>query len=224
MPLGQMRSGERPNLTAHGYVLQRMRQAILDGELPAGSRLIQADLASQFAVSITPVREALRDLAGEGLVVFDPHRGSRVRSFDLAEVREIYELRMALEPLMVQRMIGRVAPDRLDEAERLMRRMTRTKDTAVWSDLNRQFHACFAEDDKASRLATILGGLRDSASTYVGLSLRASPERRAESDREHAEILDCYRRGDTPEAVRLAVQHMRTTLVTIEEADAQGLL
>jgi len=224
MPLGQMRSGERPNLTAHAYVLQRMRQAILDGELPAGARLIQAELANQFDVSITPVREALRDLAGEGLVVFDPHRGSRVRSFDLGEVREIYELRMALEPLMVGRMIGKVSPERLDEAERLMKRMTRTRDIGLWSDLNRQFHACFAEDGKASRLATILGGLRDSASTYVGLSLRASPERRAESDREHAEILEHYRDGDTQNATRVAVQHMRTTLVTIEEAHEKGLL
>lgn len=224
MPAGQTRNGSRPNLTAHGYVLQRMRDAILDGELAAGSRLIQAELATQFDVSITPVREALRDLAGEGLVVFDPHRGSRVRRFDLAEVQEIYDVRMALEPLMVARMIGQVTPERLDEAERLIRRMARTKDIGLWSDLNRQFHACFAEDDKASRLATILSGLRDSASTYVGLSLQASPERRAESDREHVQILACYRRADTQAATLLALQHMRTTLVTIEEAHAKGLL
>lgn len=224
MPLGNARGLERPNLTAHGYVLQRMRQAILDGELPAGSRLIQAELATQFDVSITPVREALRDLAGEGLVVFDPHRGSRVRSFDLAEVREIYQIRMALEPLMVDRMIGKVDADRLEDAARLIRKMERTKDIGVWSDLNRRFHACFAEEGRSSRLATILSGLRDSASTYVGLSLRASPERRAESDQEHTEILEAYRAGDVDEATRLAVQHMRTTLVTIEEAHAAGVL
>ncbi|SDU90402.1 DNA-binding transcriptional regulator, GntR family [Microlunatus sagamiharensis] len=224
MPVGHPNGTERPNLTAHGYVLQRMRQAILDGELPSGSRLIQAELAQQFDVSITPVREALRDLAGEGLVVFDPHRGSRVRSFDLGEVQEIYQIRMALEPLMVSRMIGQVDADRLDEAARLIRKMERTKDINVWSDLNRRFHACFAEEGRTSRLATILSGLRDSASVYVGLSLRASPERRAESDREHTQILEAYRRGDTEAATRLAVQHMRTTLVTIEEAHERGLL
>lgn len=224
MPVGHPNGTERPNLTAHGYVLQRMRQAILDGELPSGSRLIQAELAQQFDVSITPVREALRDLAGEGLVVFDPHRGSRVRSFDLGEVQEIYQLRMALEPLMVSRMIGQVDGDRLDEAARLIRKMERTKDINVWSDLNRRFHACFAEEGRTSRLSTILSGLRDSASVYVGLSLRASPERRAESDREHTQILEAYRRGDTEAATRLAVQHMRTTLVTIEEAHERGLL
>ncbi|WP_172825772.1 GntR family transcriptional regulator [Microlunatus sagamiharensis] len=222
--MGHPNGTERPNLTAHGYVLQRMRQAILDGELPSGSRLIQAELAQQFDVSITPVREALRDLAGEGLVVFDPHRGSRVRSFDLGEVQEIYQIRMALEPLMVSRMIGQVDADRLDEAARLIRKMERTKDINVWSDLNRRFHACFAEEGRTSRLATILSGLRDSASVYVGLSLRASPERRAESDREHTQILEAYRRGDTEAATRLAVQHMRTTLVTIEEAHERGLL
>lgn len=94
----------------------------------------------------------------------------------------------------------------------------------IWSDLNRQFHACFAEDDTSSRLATILTGLRDSASLYVTLSLRANPARRAESDIEHAEILRCYREGNSAAAVRLAVQHMKTTLTTIEEAHEQGIL
>ena len=112
---------ERPNPTAHSYVLERLRRAILDGDLPGGTRLRQVELASEFAVSITPVREALRDLAGEGLVVFDPHRGSTVRRLDLEEVREIYEMRIALEPIMVRRMIGKVDTDRLNEAERLIR-------------------------------------------------------------------------------------------------------
>lgn len=220
----QLQPAGRTNLTAHSYVLNGMRKAILDGELPVGSRLIQADLAAQFDVSITPVREALRDLAGEGLVVFDPRRGSRVRSLDLAEVREIYELRIALEPIMVKRMIKQVDADDLDEAERLLRRMDRIKDFAIWSDLNRRFHACFAEEEGSSRLATMLAGLRDSASLYVTLSLRANPHRRDESDVEHAQILQSYREQNVAAATRLAVQHMRTTLTTIEEAHAQGIL
>ncbi len=215
---------ERPNPTAHSYVLERLRRAILDGDLPGGTRLRQVELASEFAVSITPVREALRDLAGEGLVVFDPHRGSTVRRLDLDEVREIYEMRIALEPIMVRRMVGNVDADRLNEADRLIRKLDRIKDRAIWSELNLQFHACFTDTDKSSRLATTLNGLRDSASSYVSLSLQASPDRRAESNLEHAQILESYRNGDTERAIEISVQHMRSTLSTIEDAHDQGIL
>jgi DNA-binding GntR family transcriptional regulator len=221
---GQQGRRERPNPTAHSYVLERLRREILDGDLPGGTRLRQVELASKFAVSVTPVREALRDLAGEGLVIFDPHRGSTVRRLDLNEVREIYEMRIALEPIMVRRMVGNVDGDRLNEAERLIRKMDRVKDRGIWSELNLQFHACFSDPDKTSRLAATLNGLRDSASSYVSLSLQACQDRRAESNLEHAIILDAYRMGDTERAIEVSVQHMRTTLSTIEHAHDEGLL
>ena len=66
--------------------------------MTGGTRIIQSEIASQLEVSVTPVREALRDLAAEELVIFDPHRGALVRSLDLEEVKEIYQLRMVLSP------------------------------------------------------------------------------------------------------------------------------
>jgi DNA-binding GntR family transcriptional regulator len=219
-----LNSRQNRSLTAHGYVLKTLREGILDGSLAGGTRLIQAELAAELDVSITPVREALRDLATEGLVVFDPHRGSRVRTLDLAEVQELYELRITLEPLMVRRVLEAVGPDQLERAEKFRREMERTKDISEWSELNRQFHATLFEGDQDSRLALILDGLRDSASAYVGLSLGASPERIAESDAEHAELIELYRKMDVEGAVALTVQHLHTTLATIEEANQKGLL
>ncbi|MFI5957551.1 GntR family transcriptional regulator [Cryptosporangium sp. NPDC051539] len=224
MTLSRLSVGRGSKQTTHAYVLKTLRDAILDGTLPGGTRLIQAEIAARLDVSITPVREALRDLAGEGIVEFDPHRGSRVRRLDLSEVQELYELRMVLEPLMVRRMINSVPEQALGDAERLLRRMTKTKDNAAWSELNRQFHALFAEAGRESRLALILSGLRDSASPYVSLSLGASPARRAESDVEHAQLVEHYRARDVQAVVRLTVQHLRTTLATIERAHDEGLL
>lgn len=224
MTLSRLATGQAGKQTAHGYVLKTLRDAILNGTLPGGTRLIQAEIAAQLEVSITPVREALRDLAGEGIVEFDPHRGFRVRSLDLSEVQELYELRIALEPLMVRRMINSVSDQALANAERLLHRMRRTKDNVTWSELNRQFHALFAEADKDSRLALFLSGLRDSASPYVSLSLGASAERRTESDAEHAQLIERYRARDDEAAIRLTVQHLNTTLATIEQAYDEGLL
>lgn len=224
MSLSQIFQSQDRNLTTHGYVLKMVRDAILDGTLAGGVRLIQADIAAQLDVSITPVREALRDLAGEGLVVFDPHRGSRVRSFDLEEVREIYELRMALEPIFVARTIDKVTEDDLAQAEDLLAQMKEADNTSAWSELNRQFHATFALHETTSRLAQILAGLRDNAAAYVNFSLGASAERRAESDDEHAQLIELYRKKDLDGTIALTVQHLRTTLLTIEQAHENGLL
>lgn len=223
MSLTQL-AGQSRNLTAHSYVLTTLRDAILKGALPAGSRLIQADLAAQLDVSITPVREALRDLAGEGLVVLDAHKGSRVRSLDLDEVREIYQLRIVLEPLMVRRVINTITTEQLDRAEALHTKIDTTEDLALWSELNRQFHSIFAENDRDSRLAQILTGLRDSASTYVSLSLGVDPERIIVSNAEHEQLIALYRARDLQGAVKLTVQHLRSTLATIEDAHQKGAL
>lgn len=222
MTVDQTARGENRNLTTHGYVLKSLRDAILRGQLPGGSRLIQADLAAQLDVSITPVREALRDLAGEGFVEFDPRRGSRVRGLDVDEVRELYEIRIALEPLMVRRVIDKVTAEQLDEAEALVGEMDKASDIVEWSELNRRFHAVLAKNDRTSRLARILTLLRDSASPYVGFSLGMSAERRAESDTEHRLMLDLYRARDAEGAVATTVQHLRTTIATLEEANEAG--
>jgi DNA-binding GntR family transcriptional regulator len=223
MTLSQPDSSSR-STTVHSYVLGELRSAILGGTLAGGTRLRQAELAAQLNVSITPVREALRDLATEGLVEFDPHRGSRVRSFDLAEVQELYQLRMLLEPVMVRRVMAGVTTEQLDRADALRQRMEVTENLSTWSELNRDFHAIFSEGDKNSRLAQILSGLRDSASAYVALSLANSPDRIEESNVEHALLVRLYRQSDVEGVVELTVQHLRTTIATIEDAHRHGLV
>lgn len=223
MQIGRLAAPARTR-TAYEHVRATLRAAILDRTLPAGARLVQSDLAAQLGVSTTPVREALRDLATEGLVLFDAHRGAVVRPLDIGEVREIYELRMTLEPLMVGRVVNRITDEQLARAESLATRMSTETDMTVWVNLNRDFHAVFSEVDSQSRLAQILAGLRDSAAGYVAVSLDARPLQVAEANDEHHLMLDTYRRRDRAAAVELTVQHLRSTLAVIEEAHTTGLL
>src|SRR5437764_1195259 len=81
----------------------RIRDDIVAGTLPLGSRITIDALALRYGVSHMPVREALRDLQGEGLVVIEPNRGARVRAIDARFVENIFEIRTALEVMMVRR-------------------------------------------------------------------------------------------------------------------------
>jgi DNA-binding GntR family transcriptional regulator len=183
---------------------------------------VQAELASQLGVSTTPVREALRDMASEGLVVFDPHRGAIVRPLDMEEVREIYELRITLEPLMVRRVADLITDEQLDRADGLAARMRIETNLSTWVELNREFHSVFSEIGEGSRLAGILASLRDSASAYVSLSLEARPEQVPQANHEHDELVKLYRERDADGALELTLQHLRSTLAAIEEAHERG--
>jgi DNA-binding GntR family transcriptional regulator len=218
MPL-VLNTGQHRAMTAHVFVRDTLREAIVSGALAGGTRLIQAELAAQLNVSNTPIREALRDLAGEGLVEFDPHRGSRVRLLQLDEAREIYEMRIALEPLMVRRAVSIVSSAQLDRAEQLCGRMERTTNLSRWSELNREFHSLLAVSDPTSRLAAVLSGLRDSSSMYVAMSLNTNENRLAESNAEHAKLLALYRARDIRGATAMTIGHLRATLTDIQQAD-----
>lgn len=100
-------------------VHDELRAAILAGELRPGARLRTDALARQMATSRTPVREALMLLAREGLVEIEPRRGAVVRSFDHADLLDLYEVRLLLEPHAAQRAATRIEPAALDRLEQL---------------------------------------------------------------------------------------------------------
>jgi DNA-binding GntR family transcriptional regulator len=89
------------------HVCARLREAILAGEIPAGANLVEADLADRFGVSRGPVREALRELAREGLVVDLPRRGTVVSTLSFADLREAYAIREGLETVAARHVTER---------------------------------------------------------------------------------------------------------------------
>src|SRR5690606_28456552 len=160
MALGATPTSRR-SATAHEYVREALRAAIMDGSLPGGTRLLQSEIATQLGVSTTPVREALRDLTSERPGVMHPHHGAIVRALDLAEVQEIYELRLALEPILSRRLVHRLDDATLDRALEIQQQMLPIRDVAAWAQLNRDFHNTLAAPEDHSRLGIILTGLRD---------------------------------------------------------------
>lgn len=199
-------------LTASQLAYDVVRRSIMRGLLQPGTRLGQNELASELSLSTTPVREALRRLAAEGLVQIDTHRGALVRGLDLAELDEVYELRLLLEPLAIRKAAERITEEELAGADLLLRRMDEIEDPGAWAETNREFHAVFARATRSPSLIRILGGLRDSAAPYVQLSIARSAEFAAAANNEHRQLLEACRRRDGDEAAAVEEAHLRGTL------------
>src|SRR5438045_5911594 len=122
-PQGPMR-----HRTMAEYALEQLREAIILGELPAGTPLRLDDLARSLGMSISPIREAVRQLEALGLAKHVPHQGARVLDFDIEELRDLFQVRLALESLAVRRaaehftddaaQAARAQPERFDAAAR----------------------------------------------------------------------------------------------------------
>jgi DNA-binding GntR family transcriptional regulator len=193
--------------TAHEFVKDSLRRAILRGDLPGGARLVQAELAATLDVSTTPVREALRDLAAEGLITLDRHRGGVVRELDWAEMEEIRLIRHHLEPLAVQLVVERVTEEELGEADRLRRQMGKERDLGNWVELNTWFHRVFHAATRVRRLAAILMGFEDASAVYVAQAQRWHPEIRRRADDEHAALITAFRDRDVERAAAVMRGH-----------------
>lgn len=215
--------------TAHEFVCRVLRQGILSGQLPGGTRLVQTYIAAELGMSTTPVREALRDLVSEGIIRLDAHRGAVVREIDISDVREVYELRKLLEPFAVRHAVKLIAPEQLNDLADLCHRMEDAEDPAEWLQLNREFHTLLIEEARRPRLTAILKSLADTVAAFVALAVHSDPRLPSTAWQEHTEILDALRRGDADRASDVTRQHLESTLDALEElsqrapAETQGV-
>lgn len=198
--------------TTHATVTQELRKAILLGQLPAGTRLVQSELAEVLNVSITPIREALRELCTQGLVDLDAFRGAIVHTPSRAELEEIYEMRSLLIPLSIQKAIARLTDQALKPAEILMLQMEAETDQAQWVELNRQFHNLFDNLAQTHQLQQVLQRLSDLSAIYVNLSFAVVPLQKEASEQEHRDIYQAYVKRDEQLATALTLQHLNMTL------------
>lgn len=198
-------------------VTNRLREAIATGVLRPGERLNQADLAGRLGVSRMPVREALRRLEAEGLVTMQPYRGATVAGLSVAELREIYEMRMALEVLALHRSLANMNDADLAEMEALLRRMDDETDGAAWLRANVEFHdLLYARADRPLLLETIQN-LRVKSDRFLRL-FAAKRDRTSHAQEEHWAIFHALRQGDAGAAGRLLQGHLQSTVTSLSEA------
>jgi DNA-binding GntR family transcriptional regulator len=213
-------AGAAGRQTAHEFVRSVLRRAILSGELAGGTRLVQAELAAVLEVSTTPVREALRELASEGLVRFDPHRGAVVQELSGEELAEIYAIREVLEPLALRRAVPNLTPGDLARLRQLHERMLVEPHSEEWVDANRAFHTAVLEAAASPRLCAIIRSLEDASVMYIGASLNEVPGLREDAVADHGEFLEALEAGDVEAAVAVAVRHLGLAVRAFESRNA----
>ncbi|MCM2430676.1 GntR family transcriptional regulator [Streptomyces sp. RKAG337] len=187
------------------YVQEAIKHGILTGQLSPGQALVEADLAAQFGVSKTPVREALKTLAGTGLVVMSQYKGVTVRTVDAAMAREIYDVRLLLEPEALRRSI--VRKESLAAAQDALVRAGGAEDRADRSLANRDFHRALYLPCGNPLLTRMLDEVRDQAALVSTVAWAASPSWEQEA-REHQEILRAALAGDADGAAGLLHTHI----------------
>jgi DNA-binding GntR family transcriptional regulator len=191
-------------------VLEAIKHAILAGELKPGRSLVETELAQLLGVSKTPVREALKTLAGAGLVTMSPYRGATVREIDLAAAAAIYDLRLLVEPEAVSRAVRAAATaggQHWAEASAALDASAAAQDQAQRSLANRDFHRALYLGCGNSLIVKVLDDLRDQTALVSAMSWQQAPSWEQEAT-QHRAILAAAQAGDADLATGLLRQHI----------------
>jgi DNA-binding GntR family transcriptional regulator len=202
-----------------------LRGRILAGGLEAGSRLQQYDLADELSISITPLREAIRRLSGEGLVVLDAHRNARVAEVSSAEARELFETRRALDPAAAE--LAALRRTDADVAEMRTAVDALLPVTRQWGEAaltaHREVHRAIYRASHNTVLVRLLDDLWDKSDRYrrLGLALPPGGEPRTRDFEEHGRMVELVVAGEGDAVAELMRSHIDHSL-TASALEAGG--
>ncbi|HYH01692.1 MAG TPA: GntR family transcriptional regulator [Bacillota bacterium] len=191
-------------------VFESLREAIISGQLSPGERMMEIQLAEEMGVSRTPVREAIRKLELEGLVVMIPRKGAYVAGLSLKDVTDVFEIRGALEGLAAELAADRITEDELESLERYL---VKISEDIEHGDLNRvvetdtDFHTILYQASRNSRLSQIINNLREQIQRFRTTSL-SFPGRMKTALEEHRKIVEAISSRDGELARKLAKEHI----------------
>ena len=196
-----------------------LRQRILSGDLAEGELIRQELLAEEYDVSRMPIREALKRLDAEGLVVFTNNRGATVTKHSLDEIAEIFDVRMMLEVDLFTRAIPLMQDEHFQPCERILKEMEvsyQSGDVAAWGPLNAAFHgALYAAADR--KLTTnLLERASLQSNRYVSMHIdQLNKSKSAQQD--HSDLLALARQGNVQSAADKLRSHIENTKLQVLE-------
>lgn len=192
-------------------VCNALREAIRDGVFKSHERLMEIRLAEELGVSRTPIREAIRRLEQEGFVVMIPRRGAYVANISEKAVKQVFEIRIALEELAAGLAAENIYPDELATLERMLeeiRGYVENNDNKKLIEADVEFHDILYRASRNDRLGEILNNLREQMLRFRSFSAYL-PGRLSETWKEHRELLDAISARDVVGAKAIAVKHLK---------------
>lgn len=193
--------------TLAGRIARALAEDIISGALVPGEKLRQDHIAVRFGASHVPVREAFRRLEAQGLVRSEPRRGVRVAAFSLDEVKEVAEMRAALEVLALRHAARHLTPAMLDAAEQATRDGDNCRDVRSWEEANRRFHRIIVTPCAMPRLLATIDDLHAASARFLFATWQSSWE--ARTDHDHRAILTALRNGDVETASTVLERHVK---------------
>lgn len=191
-------------------IVDILRERILKGEYVIGEKIVENQIATEFRVSRTPIRDAFKQLESEGLIDYIPNRGSFAKGFTKQDMEDIYDVRRALEQLAIEWSIQRITPKEMDELKEqieLMEFYTRKKDCYKVMEINVAFHEIIYNSTRSRFLAHILKSYQE----YVQQARKATVSDEENLDVvciEHKEILKAIQNKDIETAKDKIARHL----------------
>lgn len=197
-------------LPLRDVVFNTLRQAILKGELKPGERLMEIALAERLGVSRTPIREAMRKLELEGLVVMIPRRGAQVASITEKDLNDVLEVRIALEDMAIEKACARITDEELERLKIAAETFEKTiaeGNLVHLAEADSAFHEVIYQAADNGCLLQVLNNLREQIYRYRVEYLK-DEEMRKQLVSEHAKLLEALQARDERVAKELSYSHI----------------
>lgn len=207
-------------LPLRDVVFNTLRQAILRGELKPGERLMEIQLANKLGVSRTPIREAIRKLELEGLVLMIPRKGAEVADITEKSLKDVLEVRRALEELSVKLTCDRITKEEMQELETAaenFRKTLKSKDITEIAEADVRFHDVIYNATKNQKLIQLLNNLHEQMYRYR-IEYLKKEEVYPKLLKEHKEIIARIGNGEKEAAARIVCEHIDNQVNTVMDA------
>jgi DNA-binding GntR family transcriptional regulator len=203
------------------WVAEQIRARILSGEFAPGARIRQEELASQFGTSRIPVREALRHLESDGLVVIVPNSGVWIAKVDVEKCVEMWKIRERIEPLALAESIPYLTDEDIQGLEETSAAIENTQDVDVFLKLDRQLHLASYRTAAMPTLVPMIERIWNTTQHYRrAYTVLLGPERFWIIQCEHRLLVEAIKRRDAEEAERVLHGHIRRTRIELERNDS----
>jgi DNA-binding GntR family transcriptional regulator len=199
-------------------VTERLRRALLAGDIKPGEPIKVAELEKSFGVSHIPIREAVRRLEAEGLIIAEPQRAAVAAGVDLDDLGGLYDIRRIIECEVIRRSVADMSEDEVEtvrEALQALEAVAQDHDSPEFWDLHRDFHWALLEPGATAWVKRVLDQVWLASQRYVRLFVAKTVD---DAMRDHRELLAACEARDDEHAGRILRRHLDRTELAVRQA------